>query len=238
MTAAEGVFPVVFEREHPFGYLVGVELPHGQLVVPAEVIQKLARAEADHALRLVGYRRREWVGGRLAARVAGEHFGRAEWAVGTGPLGEPRPPPGMALSIAHKRGLAIALVSNDPSQSIGVDLEDDAAAATRIEDIVFATEELKSLAALPENDRGRARVLGFALKEAVYKACAVSIGRPLTYRDAQIQWHGLRDATVALTTGDAPTAFDVVVEWRDAQVIAAVRARRQSPRQSPSNSER
>jgi len=238
VTAEPVPFSVAFEHEHAFGYVVGVWLPQDRRPVPDEALQRLDRGEADHAARLAGYRQCEWVGGRLAARVAGGHFGHTSWAVGTGPLGEPRAPHGMVLSIAHKRGLAIALVSNDASTAIGVDLEDDAVAAMRVEEIVFSAEELQSLAAMQDSERGGARVLGFALKEAVYKACAVSFGRPLAYLDARVSWQGPRDATVALTASDPPTMLDVAIEWRGAQVIAAVRARGRSPRRSPSNSER
>jgi 4'-phosphopantetheinyl transferase EntD len=231
-------FTIAFARRHPFGRLAGVWLPRDRPPRPApdEVTARLAASEAAFARALTGFRHVEWIGGRLAARAAAGDLAATAWAVGVGARGEPLAPTGFSVSIAHKRHLAVALVVDAPDVEIGVDLESDADAAQAIEELVFSPEERASLDALSPAEQASARLVGFALKEATYKALSARLG-PLGYRDAGIVVHGPGRATIALSpwVTPEPTPLDVAVEWEDGHVIAAVRARGRSRRGTPSS---
>ena len=231
-------YSVALARSHVFGFLVAVTLPRGKETVGDSVLARLDAREAEVARTLRGFRQVQWVGGRLAAREAGLHLGATSWMVGTGALGEPLPPPGFSLSIAHKRGLAIALVADVDGDELGVDLEDDLAAARAIEAEVFSLEERAAIATLPGPERDDARMLGFALKEAVYKAVSVRLGADLGYDDARFDVGDGRTPSIALLAGAPQAALEVIVEWYGESVIAAVRGERRSRRGSPSSSAR
>jgi 4'-phosphopantetheinyl transferase EntD len=234
------IFSTVFAKPHAFGYIVGVSLPAGKDPVPEKVLMRLEAREATVARSFAGFRQIEWVGGRLAARIAGLHFGAVDWTVLPGRSNEPLAPSGFAVSIAHKRKLAIALVANVADESIGVDLEDDATAAHAIADIVFSEMERARFAELPVLDRDRARVVAFALKEAAYKALAVRLGRALRYRDARVDIASGGAASITMVLDDVESQPDLEVDhqWIDEQVIAAVRTVSRSRPRTPSNTER
>jgi 4'-phosphopantetheinyl transferase EntD len=233
-------FSTILSRPHDFGYLVGVQLPHGKAPAPEAVLARLDARELAVARSLTGYRHVEWVGGRLAARIAGGHFGVTDWAVLSGASREPLPPRGFSVSIAHKRNLAIALVAKTDGLGIGVDLEDDVAAVRASADIVLSPEERAAFVALPDLQRDRAIVLAFALKEAAYKALAIRFGRALAYRDARVDVlpDGTPTITMLLDDIDFNPVLEVAHEWREGQVIAAVRVPSRTPRQTPSSSAR
>ena len=179
-------YTVAFARPHPFGFLVGIELPDSREPVPDAVLRQLDLREREIADNLRGFRRVQWVGGRLAAQAAARHFGVTAWSLARGPAGEPRPPSGFSTSIAHKRRLAVALVIDAPDVDLGVDVENDLDAARSIAGDFLCASEARAIERLPAADRDPARVLAFALKEAAYKALGVHMGKALAYRDARV----------------------------------------------------
>ena len=200
----------------------------------ADVVARLDRREAAllERLDLGGLRRVQWVGGRLAAAVAGRHVGQGKgeafW-VSVGPSGEPLPPAGFAVSISHKRTLAVALVARVPDvdpPTLGVDLEDDVDAARRAADLVLGPDERRDFDALPAGDGDRAHVMAFALKEATYKAIRTGVGRALAYEDARVVVSPAGVASIAMRRRgpERLPQLETSCEWRGRQVIAAVRA--------------
>jgi 4'-phosphopantetheinyl transferase EntD len=224
-------FSIAFARPHPFGFLVGVTLEAGRIDVPDKVLGRLDAREAEIAGSLDGHRRPQWVGGRLAARAAGEHFGVAGWAVLVGTSKAPRGPTGFSVSIAHKHDLAIALVSDVEGECLGVDLEGDVTAAREIEGLVLCAEERSALDHLPAAERDRALVVAFALKEATYKAFATRFGRVLAYHEARVGLDRSGHVTIAPAFEgiEHQPALEFTYGWHAAQVIAAVRSRRRTP---------
>ena len=65
-----GDFSQAFSASNAFGRLAGVTLPEGRDPVPSPVLERLLPQERAHALSLTGRRQIEWVGGRLAFRLA------------------------------------------------------------------------------------------------------------------------------------------------------------------------
>ncbi len=223
-------FSIAFVEAHPFGTLAGVTLGASGAGVEA-ALQRLDPTEASIARSFTGLRRVAFVGGRLAAQAAARAIGVPAFGLGVGSQGEPRPPAGLVASIAHKQGLAIALVALAPDGALGVDLEDDMRAAREAADLVFDAEERASIDRRPEDERDRARVVGFALKEAVYKALAPGCGRTLLYREARVSVDDAGVVSVAprldrgLAGAAVQPALDVRYAWRGDAVVAAVRVR-------------
>jgi 4'-phosphopantetheinyl transferase EntD len=220
-------FSIAFADPHPFGFLVGVTLAIGRRPVTEEVLARLDAREVTFARSLGSFRQIQWVGGRLAARAAGAHFGAGDgWAVDVGAAGAPVGPHGFTVSIAHKAQLAIALVSPVDRECLGVDLEDDDTAAREIQDSIFSPRERSDLGALPHGSRPL--VLGFALKEATYKAFATRVGRVLGYDEARVGVDSRGGVTLTTQFRDVSPQPDVEVAWesRASQVIAAVREKR------------
>ncbi len=233
-------FAISFAVDHPFGFLAGVRLPPGKEPVPDDVLDRLDPREALVARTLTGFRQIDWVGGRLAAGVAGRHLGATAFWLGAGAKGEPVPPPPFSASVSHKRSLAIALVARGSGADLGVDLEDDVLAARGSADLVLSDHERAIIDGLAPDERDRARVLAFALKEAVYKALSPRLGTPLGYHDAFVAALPGGRATLTMQLEGVARQPDVEVsfDWIGPQVIAAVRAPRRSPSQTPSNSAR
>lgn len=107
----------------------------------------------------------EFAAGRLAARRALAALGHPAVAIPAGPDRAPCWPEGLAGSIAHAEGVAVAAVRR--GAPLGLDVEADAGLEPDLWPLICDPAEL---AALPAGDRGRAVRLVFAAKEAVYKA--------------------------------------------------------------------
>ena len=236
-------FSVVSVASHPFGILALVSLSDGRRPVPDEDLARLDAGEAAVARSLTGYRQADWVGGRLAARAAAENLKAAHWTLLRGSSGEPRPPAGFVVSVSHKRDLAAAIVARSsgmPPEGLGIDLEDDASAACAAASIVLVPEERAALEGLPTRERERAFLLAFALKECVYKALAVPLGRPLEYREAfvRIDAESRASVTLALECVSEQPEIEVHCEWLGARVIASVRIKTRAQSRRPSSSGR
>jgi 4'-phosphopantetheinyl transferase EntD len=218
-------FAIAFARPHPFGVLAGVHLPGGKCPVPPGTLDRLDPREGEVARSLAGYRQPEWVGARLAARAAAEPLQPQRWAVLSYPDGAPRPPTGCAVSLAHKRGLAVALVAPEADGALGIDVEDDFEAASAAAEEFLDPAELESVRRLPLEEQRRGCALAFALKEAAYKALARRVGRALRYDEARVDIHGPMLATVTMRLDGAapqPLLQAECEAWRG-YVIAAVR---------------
>lgn len=112
----------------------------------------------------------EFIAGRLALRRAQRSLSVPCLAVPNAADRSPQWPAGFCGSISHACGLAIAVLAHrsDRVQSLGVDIEDDAALPADLHDIVLVPEERAALAGKESANR-QAKII-FAAKEAVYKA--------------------------------------------------------------------
>ena len=187
---------------------------------PGEVLARLHPEERAAGAALPIARRREWAAGRLALRAALERAGIAiDSPIGADDRGAPRVPSGAIGSISHKRGLAVAIAARDDHARLGLDLELDAPPKIDIERRVLTPAER---AALTELDRGRAVMLRFAIKEAIYKAIDPFVRRYVGFQEVELSFD---DDRVLVTS-----ALDLAIEarwsrWHDC-VLAIARARR------------
>ncbi|MCW1931251.1 4'-phosphopantetheinyl transferase family protein [Pararhodobacter zhoushanensis] len=126
-------------------------------IASAGDISVMPEEEATLA-RMVPARRREFAAGRTAARRA---LGQSV-AIPMGPDRAPVWPAGVAGSITHTQGWALAVVGKG---MIGIDLEEDEPLPTEVFGTVLLPKERAALGA----DTRRAKLI-FSAKECVYKA--------------------------------------------------------------------
>lgn len=234
-------FATLFLRPHPFGLIAGVSLPAEKAPVPAEVLARLHDDERAEAATHDGFRQAEWVGARLAWRAAASAFGLAPSPLLSGPERTPLAPPGVSVSLTHKRDLAIALVGAASDGALGVDLEGDGRERLRIADRVLHPDEVAMLAGLPDARRWLEVMLRFAVKEAIYKAVHATLQRYVGFDEARVEVDlskvqvsdVLADFTqVQVVTAPRATlastpepSLECIAEHAGGRVLAAVRAR-------------
>ncbi len=184
-----------------------------ELADPDAALRALTAIEQAHAATLGDVRRREFVAGRTALRLALGH----DTAIGRDARGAPVLPAGFVGSISHKGPLAVALVAESGAGHVGVDLE--RAIAPR-QDIARRILTDREAAALP--DRGRAVTLRFAIKEAIYKAIDPYLQRYVGFTEVELVVHD--DGTASVTSG-FPLAIEATWREHDGHWLATARAR-------------
>lgn len=162
-------------------------------------------AERDAIAGAVPHRLAEFAAGRQAARQALAALGHPAAALPMGPDRAPLWPSGIAGSIAHAAGIAVAAVRSGPP--IGVDVEEDAALSPDLWPVILSPEEQRSL---PPGDTGRQVRQVFAAKEALFKA----------QDPATRAMFGFDAVAVALANGGFDATFLVGVgAFRSGQIV-------------------
>ncbi len=223
-------FKPVLNDAQQHGIVVGVRLPGTADPVPDDVLQRLHPAERAHALTLRGFRQPEWVGARLAAREALRVLGAPRVPVLNDDRGAPRLDSqghGVALSLAHKRDLAVALVARSGHGHIGVDLEDLLPERSGVASRVLTARELAAVEALPPERRWTSVVVRFSIKEAIYKALAPTLSRYIGFEEAEVDPtpDGLATVTLHLARGEPAPSVVARTTWLPGRVLSTVRAR-------------
>ena len=124
-------------------------------------------AERPAVAGAVPQRLAEFAAGRQAARTALMALGHPAVALPMGPDRAPVWPEGIAGSISHAAGIAVAVVRH--GAPLGIDIEDDSPLP---EDLWPSLTSPEERAALPDGDTGRHVRRVFAAKEALFKAQA------------------------------------------------------------------
>jgi enterobactin synthetase component D / holo-[acyl-carrier protein] synthase len=203
---------IAFDLSLPHGRCVGVRLP--ELAAELDELEaELLPEERAVAASFGGFRRRSWIGGRLALRQA---LSRAEIdapAVLSDARGAPRLPVGVAGSISHKKQWAVALVAREGVAKLGVDIENDVIGSVDISRRVLRPDERIELAPLEPEPRAREVLLRFSAKEAVYKALDPFVQRYVAFGEARVspRADGGAHAELHLAAGEGP--FSVEVRW-------------------------
>lgn len=161
----------------------------------------LTADERARAAELRGYRRPDYIAGRLALRAALAHLQVEADTIGATERGAPIVPAGWVGSISHKRPFAIALAARDEGWTLGVDIEKRAPTSTNIARRVLTESELAEISVLarsggpagPGGGEGPglayklAVVRRFSIKEAVYKAIDPFVHRYVGFREVTVQ---------------------------------------------------
>jgi 4'-phosphopantetheinyl transferase EntD len=216
---------VAFDLSLEHGRCIGLYLPKGDEPVAALADSVLLPDERTFAEGLGSVRRRSWVGGRAALRVALSRAGLHAPAVLADARGAPRLPVSVAASISHKEDVAVALVASaSAGVHLGVDIETDTDRVLDISSKVLADDELRELARLAPHDRGREVLLRFSAKESIYKAIDPFVARWVGFKEVSVSPHPAGDAAVVARLAEGP--FDIEVRWRrfDGIVLTTARA--------------
>ena len=227
--SADLLYDVCLRDAQQHGVLIGIALPDSPEPVPEAVLARLHPSEAEHARSLRGFKQVQWVGGRLAAHKAVRMLGQEPSPVLSDEHGAPVPGAntGVAISIAHKRDMAVALVARARNGALGVDLEDLDPPRMRVAERVLTPGELESVMALPEERQWTAVVVRFSVKEAVYKALAPTLRRYIDFSEAVVRPlpDGTAQVELRLARGEAPPRLDARYSWLTGRVLSTVRAR-------------
>ncbi|HEX3343506.1 MAG TPA: 4'-phosphopantetheinyl transferase superfamily protein, partial [Polyangiaceae bacterium] len=165
--------------------------------------------EREAAAAMSPVRRRGWVGGRAAMRIALSRTGRTAPPILADERGAPRLPRGLAGSISHKEHVALALVAAEAAAHVGVDVEVDEPRGRDVAAKVLRLEELAELAGLGAEERASAVLLRFSAKEAVYKALDRYVKRYVGFHEVAVTLNddGTGEVAPFLRAGEGPFAF-------------------------------
>jgi phosphopantetheine--protein transferase-like protein len=220
-------FSTAFTRGLPHGILVAVHLPEPSDEIPESILHRLHADERTYVMELAGKRRNEWVGGRIAARVAARSIGVELPALLSDNFGAPRAPRSLTVSISHKDRLAVALVARRAHGTVGVDFEQIGRDRRDIAPKVLTAAEHDEIKLLRADRQWTAILLRFAIKEAIYKALAPRLRRFIGFNEAEISDLANGSATVRLNLegGGNPDEIEVNYDWIADGVIATARVR-------------
>lgn len=248
-----------FAIQLPYGYCVGVHIPtlrqaqiltqgpgaeptRNPLAVSWPIPDRgLTADERDRARALRGYRRPDYIAGRLALRGALNHLGADADActLGVSDRGAPLVPAGFVGSISHKRPYAIALAALDDGWTRGVDLERRAPTATDIGRRILTDEERRDIADLaatpttdgaPGLDYKLAVIRRFSVKEAIYKAIDPFVQRYVGFKEVTVLLDAGPESEVAARphlSPPPPRPLEIharIIEFRE-YYISSARAR-------------
>ena len=220
-------FSTAFTRGLPHGILAAIHLPSTADDLPTNILHRLHADERVFAETLSSRSRIEWVGGRLAARVAASALGTDLSALLTDEHGAPKAPKGLSVSISHKSDLALALVARKKNGSIGVDFEHLDRDRAHIAPKILRPMELEAVDALHEERRWNGVLLRFAMKEAIYKALAPRHRRYIAFEEAEVSEFKDGEARIKLflTQGPSPRSIEGRYDWMPEGLVTSVRAR-------------
>ena len=218
-------FETVWIDEDPWGRVAAVSLPGGTETVPERVLAQLDVEEARFAEAMRGFRPGQFVGGRLALRAAARALAIELPAVLSDDRGAPCLPETLRGSISHKKNLAVAILSEEPGWSIGLDYEELGPARSNISRLVLRDEEL---AQWEEAASWNDLLVVFSLKEALYKALDPYVRRYVGFREVAI-WraaNGAAEVELFLEGDEGPFEVEARYRLQEDSVISLVRVRR------------
>ena len=218
-------FSVLFQRELPHGFCVGVRLPSPSDHAGELALEHLREQERTHAADLPLRRRITWAGGRIALHAALEQVGHSAEAIFSTDRGAPRLPSGLAGSVSHKEGLAVALVTPHATWSVGVDIEHMRVPRADIARHVLTPEEREELSTLQQEERWREVLLRFSAKEALYKALDPWVRRYVSFQEVAVhpEAGGVGRVHLALKDGAGPFRVEMGWEMNEEFVLTTAR---------------
>ncbi len=151
---------------------------------PGVALPAFAGVGLEHA---VEKRQREFIAGRLAAKVALEKLGIVDTEVPIGADRSPTWPSGIAGSITHTAELAACVVARKLAVSaLGIDLELTQAVRPEIWESVLTAREIAALTAKPMAECSLLATLIFSAKEAFFKMQYPLTGQWVEFHAAEI----------------------------------------------------
>ena len=229
------LYPVQLTTQLTWGICVGVRIPtlaeiaalagietRNPLAVSWPIPRSgLSDGERTRAGELRGYRRPDYIAGRVALRAALARLGVDPPTIGCSERGAPLLPAGYVGSISHKRPLAIGVARPADGWTLGVDLEVRKPTASDISSRILTDAELSQLGALGADDlapsglpRALEVILRFSIKEAIYKAIDPFVQRYVGFREVEVYPRADGQVTVhPYLDPPAPKALTIRARW-------------------------
>jgi 4'-phosphopantetheinyl transferase EntD len=147
----------------------------------------LSEAES-RAIKLAATKRRiEFAAGRAAARECIANLGVPNAEIPVGIRGMPIWPPGIAGSISHSVGMAVAVAGRTSDIcGVGLDIESSGSVHEDLWREILGPEELGYVTSLPQDRRRLVATAFFSIKEAFYKCQFPLTGRWLEFHDVSV----------------------------------------------------
>ena len=220
-------FTVAFHHATPHGVVTAVTIPDTPDLVPAEVLGRLPGPERAVAESQRGYRQGQFVGGRIALRLACEQLGVRPPPLLADDRGAPVLPPGLVGSVSHKNTLAVGMVARGEAGRLGVDVEEYGPPRLSIAPRVLTPRELASVEELPPDRRWIAILLRFSIKESIYKALDPYVRRYVGFHEALVdpQIDGSAGVELTLANGEGPFRVAARFEWLHGRLLTSTRIR-------------
>ncbi|WP_299295535.1 4'-phosphopantetheinyl transferase superfamily protein [uncultured Tateyamaria sp.] len=174
----------------------------------------------------VGKRQAEFLAGRYLVQRGLAQLGVPEQSVGTGAHRQPLWPPDVSGAITHADGVAVVLMSSQPTALVGVDVETvlDADMAATVAPQVLSNSEKELLQAATGSALETLTAV-FSAKETLFKALFPLVGRYFGFEAAELNAPPeQRRISLALTQDLSPGAprgrvFDIAWRLHDGQVL-------------------
>jgi 4'-phosphopantetheinyl transferase EntD len=171
--------------------LLRQRLPHGHCVIlrfseHSDFCAQLTESENRFVSTLAERRRPSFIAGRAALRMALRDAGCEAGDLLPSERGGPLVPAGFVGSISHKDALAVGLADACEGHACGVDLELERSGRPDISRHVLTDDELEEDSGLPEDERLRALLLRFSVKEAIYKAIDPFLRRYVGFKEVRV----------------------------------------------------
>lgn len=145
--------------------------------------------ETEYILKCVSKRRREFIAGRSAVRLAMKKLGVPVVAIPRGEQNEPIWPESLTGSISHTNEVCLCVIGSKKRYSaIGVDIEDPKRIESSLFPSIFSDTELKRLENFKDEELALHATALFSAKEAFFK-----LQHQLTH-----QWIGFKDVEVCI----------------------------------------
>lgn len=209
------------------GIVSSCSLPATPIEPPREILNLLCAEERSFASRLSGHTLMSFIGGRLAL-----HESIARLKVRSHPIlpdidGVPVSPPGLAVSISHKRDLAVGLATCTRHWRVGVDIEDMAPDRAHIAEKILTESERELVDRLMPDRRWLTILLIFSLKESIYKAIFPYLRRYVGFQELSLEPRPDGGASVYLhAPEDRERLFiEAGYHWLPGRVLCTARAR-------------
>jgi enterobactin synthetase component D len=220
-------YEVIERGATPYGIYFALSLPTELQPIPSVIWNRLHKEEQHLAQELKGFRKINFVGGRLAAKKTLQSIQREHLSVTSDPFGAPQVSAPLSISISHKNDVAIALLSRQPNTTIGIDIEALNPARPNIASKILTPREKEIFDSLPPERQWGFLLLSFSTKESIFKALAPRLKRyidfseaevfPTTHHTSKIQLH-LKDGSLC------PKEINARYTWNSKYVITSVQA--------------
>jgi 4'-phosphopantetheinyl transferase EntD len=237
---------VLFDWDLPLGRCVGVRLACEQSE-PATAVSRAGITLLDQEWAMADdfppRRRRSWIAGRAAMRIALAREGTEAPAVGHDDRGAPVLPAGYGGSISHKEVarpdevggssweradvVAVALVRRELVARLGVDVEIDRCPSADIATRILRGDEVAAVEGMDPAVRTRETLLRFSAKEALYKAIDPYVRRYVGFKEVAVTPHpdGSADVAWHLEARQGQGSFESSVLWRSVSGLIVTMAK-------------